>query len=249
MKKSHQFGAVRCCMAVLLVLVYTQGHASLVGATIRGTLDFNDFNLGNCFDPSVVASGSGCRALSATAPFAEDRQTDDSPSDPYSVVMDPDPSAQDQDPLINPLGVVPEFVYDDKGFLNVSVDVDASYLEVIVTNTSGSAPSLAPYGWTVVISDFLNANSIQIFGLTPDTDNGLLFPGMTGFVINGGDAIQLFFEGRNGAFDAAILTAYTDNGELRAGFGITTVPIPAAVWLFGSGLLGLVGMARRKKAS
>lgn len=27
-----------------------------------------------------------------------------------------------------------------------------------------------------------------------------------------------------------------------------TVPVPAAVWLFGSGLLGLVGMARRKKA-
>jgi len=27
------------------------------------------------------------------------------------------------------------------------------------------------------------------------------------------------------------------------------VPIPAAVWLFGSGLLGLVGMARRKKAT
>jgi hypothetical protein len=27
----------------------------------------------------------------------------------------------------------------------------------------------------------------------------------------------------------------------------TWVPVPAAVWLFGSGLLGLVGMARRKK--
>jgi hypothetical protein len=26
------------------------------------------------------------------------------------------------------------------------------------------------------------------------------------------------------------------------------IPIPAAIWLFGSGLLGLVGMARRKKA-
>jgi hypothetical protein len=26
------------------------------------------------------------------------------------------------------------------------------------------------------------------------------------------------------------------------------VPVPPAVWLFGSGLLGLVGMARRKKA-
>jgi len=29
---------------------------------------------------------------------------------------------------------------------------------------------------------------------------------------------------------------------------VSTVPIPAAVWLFGSGLLGLVGVARRKKA-
>lgn len=29
----------------------------------------------------------------------------------------------------------------------------------------------------------------------------------------------------------------------------TVVPVPAAVWLFGSGLLGLVGIARRKKTA
>jgi len=29
---------------------------------------------------------------------------------------------------------------------------------------------------------------------------------------------------------------------------VTTVPVTAAVWLFGSGLLGLVGIARRKAA-
>jgi hypothetical protein len=34
-----------------------------------------------------------------------------------------------------------------------------------------------------------------------------------------------------------------------SGFGQTAVPIPAPVWLFGSGLLGLVGIARRKKAA
>jgi hypothetical protein len=34
-------------------------------------------------------------------------------------------------------------------------------------------------------------------------------------------------------------------GFLNAG---TVVPIPAAIWLFGSGLLGLIGIARRKKA-
>ncbi len=29
---------------------------------------------------------------------------------------------------------------------------------------------------------------------------------------------------------------------------VSTVPIPAAIWLFGSGLLGLIGIARRKTA-
>ena len=31
--------------------------------------------------------------------------------------------------------------------------------------------------------------------------------------------------------------------------GVAAVPVPAAVWLFGSGLLGLIGVARRKKAA
>ncbi len=30
---------------------------------------------------------------------------------------------------------------------------------------------------------------------------------------------------------------------------VSTVPVPAAVWLFGSGLLGLIGVARRKRAN
>jgi len=29
---------------------------------------------------------------------------------------------------------------------------------------------------------------------------------------------------------------------------VPAVPVPAAVWLFGSGLLGLVGVARRRQA-
>ena len=33
-----------------------------------------------------------------------------------------------------------------------------------------------------------------------------------------------------------------------ASFQPSAVPVPAAVWLFGSGLLGLIGVARRKKA-
>jgi len=37
-------------------------------------------------------------------------------------------------------------------------------------------------------------------------------------------------------------------GSINAGQILTPVPVPAAVWLFGSGLLGLVGVARRKKS-
>jgi hypothetical protein len=41
------------------------------------------------------------------------------------------------------------------------------------------------------------------------------------------------------------------NGDIISGSitpSFSVVPIPAAVWLFGSGLLGLLGVARRKKA-
>jgi hypothetical protein len=34
-----------------------------------------------------------------------------------------------------------------------------------------------------------------------------------------------------------------------ANFDFRVVPVPAAVWLFGSGLVGLVGIARRRKAA
>jgi hypothetical protein len=44
-----------------------------------------------------------------------------------------------------------------------------------------------------------------------------------------------------------------DPGDLTAGglsgvLNISAVPVPAAVWLFASGLLGLVAVARRKTA-
>jgi len=35
--------------------------------------------------------------------------------------------------------------------------------------------------------------------------------------------------------------------DLRLELTPSAVPIPAAVWLFGSGLLGLVGVMRRRK--
>lgn len=46
---------------------------------------------------------------------------------------------------------------------------------------------------------------------------------------------------------------FTGGGSIYAGSGTwdiatTSVPVPGAIWLFGSGLLGLAGMAKRKKS-
>lgn len=51
--------------------------------------------------------------------------------------------------------------------------------------------------------------------------------------------------------DDGVLTG-ADSGGLRGVAlvrDVAVVPVPAAVWLFGSGLLGLIGVARRKKAA
>lgn len=38
-----------------------------------------------------------------------------------------------------------------------------------------------------------------------------------------------------------------DDKATFEGLSVVTIPVPAALWLFGSGLLGLIGVARRKK--
>jgi hypothetical protein len=50
------------------------------------------------------------------------------------------------------------------------------------------------------------------------------------------------FPGMRGFFDIG-------SGNSMHVTSVLSVPVPAAVWLFGSGLLGLIGIARRKKAT
>ena len=42
---------------------------------------------------------------------------------------------------------------------------------------------------------------------------------------------------------------FQSNWRLEGVMSTSAVPVPAAVWLFGSGLLGLAGVARRRKAA
>jgi hypothetical protein len=70
-------------------------------------------------------------------------------------------------------------------------------------------------------------------------------PGYAAWLFTGADAAS---------FSGDWLVAWTNNnGKPRtlshlSIYAPTVVPVPAAVWLFASGLLGLVGVARRKRA-
>ena len=69
-----------------------------------------------------------------------------------------------------------------------------------------------------------------------------------------GNSINFYFLHTSGVdYDTTILTNYGSwkldtSGMLTYTSNATVVPVPAAAWLFGSGLLGLVGVARRKVA-
>ena len=55
--------------------------------------------------------------------------------------------------------------------------------------------------------------------------------------------------GGNGPFiSAAQIRSTGVNGNDSDWIGASAVPVPAAVWLFGSGLIGLAGLARRKQS-
>jgi len=78
--------------------------------------------------------------------------------------------------------------------------------------------------------------------------------------VNPGKTLSITFNLQGGTF-ADVLTDLTD-GSLRIGIHVqgydtggsesfvnNPVPVPAAFWLFGSGLLGLAGIARRRSKS
>lgn len=109
-----------------------------------------------------------------------------------------------------------------------------------------------PFNVTQTFDDVLRVS----FRLTADSraTSGL-------FSVDGGGAVAC--AGLGSSLGGNLINGVTDTdcdlAGLFVGVDITSrgtyqtvvgaVPIPAAVWLFGSGLLGLVGMARRKKVA
>lgn len=108
--------------------------------------------------------------------------------------------------------------------------------------TSGKKVTLVTADYTEgsgIFSEDYYANGDDLFGMaiTGNADNGSLCPLWDFCTTNE----TVYIAGDFGS-------DFTNINLKRGANAVTTIPVPAAVWLFGSGLLGLIGIARRKKA-
>jgi len=112
---------------------------------------------------------------------------------------------------------------------------DISLGSTLLSGTFGSAfvQDLGSPGFRVTFGNFTDTKH-------PDL---LAYYGMPGGTYNG--ALTLLFTAVNNGTGSAFTSTSVIGGSIS---NIAAVPIPAAVWLFGSGLLGLYSAVRRKIA-
>jgi hypothetical protein len=120
---------------------------------------------------------------------------------------------------------------------------DVGIIQGAVSNLSSFEANVAPFKYVVTLTD-----------LSPQPELGFNFLGLTLLDTNG--IIDSLFGAGEFAFDPVPNQKYYVNvfgegsGEYGAavyGVQVAAVPIPAAVWLLGGGLIGLVGLRRKLK--
>lgn len=98
-----------------------------------------------------------------------------------------------------------------------------------------------PLVYKVILTDFEFPVAFDLLGvaITTSTDNVAVLskPGMTTFNVELGTTYFANVLGNAAEFPKAGLF----------GLKISTIPIPGAFWIFGSGLIGIVGIRRRFK--
>ena len=136
------------------------------------------------------------------------------------------------------LGAINALVFDMDAKVDLAPQVNAIGFRFLVEQdgtfyASDSTAILVGTGWNDISATLSEPDFVVLGGVgNPDFSTA-------------GSPIRFGYVTRNGGSNTG-RTLQSIGGVDN--WSVTVVPIPAAVWLFGSGLIGLIGIARRKKS-
>lgn len=151
--------------------------------------------------------------------------------------------------------------YTYTGTQSMTYTINANLSGSVTNNSSGiyaeiiafQGPSFTFYPYSNILISELGAVPLGQIELGMGNIGGLLSDSFS-INLNPGDTFYLWASlfaqsAAQGTADAAntLLMSFTDSANLVPQSNISAVPLPSALWLFGSGLLGLIGLWRRKK--
>jgi hypothetical protein len=232
------FGVLNACL--LSIAFSTNAHAAL--ATGNVIFDWATFGFATSGDLAVTmvapmgddgetcAQGAPCEA-GLTTDFGGLDLSSTGPSSSASLVTTADLIDASADTTLGFGGAIFERFFSfealsGSGNLSLSVDVE---IQAEVQGAGTFARPEAIFGYDVGTSGFLVSEArLEMNGDSGDQSQTLSTTLAFSVFMQEGDVVDMFAEG---------------------GAEVSAIPIPAAAWLFGSGLIGLVGISRRKKAA
>lgn len=218
-------------------IAMAMGGAFSVGAqaalTTSATLQFT---AGETFCTAFNSSGK-CIATDVTGTYFSMDWQGDGTVQP----VEKEPFAPGTDGGIH-IGTLQTAGQIDSGWTILQVPGNAyTTTPVTVVGDFGATKTLDFSGWTL----YWNGISISMGGDTANFgDTGLATVVCSASSCSGSSTFTLDYSAHVALNDPSYLGGILYNIHMVG--VVSSVPVPAAAWLFGSGLLGLIGMARRK---
>ncbi len=114
------------------------------------------------------------------------------------------------------------------------------YFDSNLSGTNSFELSIGTYTFSNTADPAYSSGGYPYLDITGPTSAGLMF--VVEFDGHAFDSWGNTFVGWESGFDRTVFGGWNT-------FGMTPVPVPAAVWLLGSGLIGLAGIAKRKRVA